>query len=512
MNSPRNVFFQHRWLFLIAFLSLLLKGVFFTSGSIVNSDGALYIASAVKYGQGLYSEAQQYYPMPFYPLLLTGLHALWPDWIIAGKLLSFLPLWLTLFPLYGLTQRLFDSQVALWTALLFAVLPAFNESGADIKRDPLFLFFFVTALFFLVVFFQQCRRRHLLCFIFLAILATLVRIEGILLVLVALIAFPFCRQLRVRVALLFKMLLSGVFLLIVLIAVLWCFKRYGLSFFSRLEEISLWAESLLQRNFFGDYRHLMEVLKSLQETLPGADLHNNLIEVTRHYAPVIYLLGMIEMLVKGMFPTSLIALWGHWQYGRGEKVRARRILGFMGLAFILLNLLFNMKMNFTTERYLWIPIVLMLPWLGNGLVAWLHHLRNRKALPFLVSVVVLLAPLSKTVSLAARDEDRTVVRAGRWLNEYDPGQQYEILYNDRRLPLYAGRVLEVNRVMPLNALSLLARENKQIELVAIYFSNKEKQDVSVVGFKQLKELRGREKTVLFLRRSSQGGPSVSVRE
>ncbi|MCD6527973.1 MAG: glycosyltransferase family 39 protein [Desulfuromonas sp.] len=500
MNRVIDLLKVHRWLVLIAVLSLLLKLAFLLQGAIVNPDAATYIAAAEKYSQGLFNEGLCYYRMPFYPLLLAGIHAVVPDWIAAGRALTVVPLWLTLFPLYGLTRRLFSHQSALWTALLFAVLPTFNASCADIKRDPLFLLFSVTALLFLVLFFQQHRKRQIVWFSLFAVCATLTRIEGVLLPVIALVAVPFCSQRHGKKKMLVTAGIGLVVVPLIMALVLWGFEKMGLRTTSRLTEVTSWGKNLMNLKLFAGYQRLMEALKTFQHTLPRADLHNNLIEVTRHYAPLIYLIGLTEMVVKGIFPTSLLGLWGQRWRNREEMIPERRLLGLMWLGFILLNVLFNLTRNFTTERYLWIPMVLTLPWVGEGVRLWWQRYETRKLVALLIVGILCLAPLSKSVVAATRFQDQTVVEAGRWLKQYDPQQQLGVYYNDRRLPLYAERISDVTKVGSLNSLRRSAKRNRKVELVALYLSRKKNEDSTIPGFETVKEFCGKKKIVIILKR------------
>lgn len=247
----------------------------------------------------------------------------------------------------------------------------------------------------------------------------------------------------------------------------------------------------------------MEKLKVFQETLPGSDLHNNLIETVRHYAPVIYLLGLMEMLGKIIFPTSLLALWSkRWSKVGGEK-RGRWILVALFLATILLNLVFSVKRNFTTERYLWLAGASLLPWVGSGIVAcWQRYQARRMAL-LVVALLFVGAPLAKTVSVATEKQDHSVVEAGQWLRSYDGNEEMVVMYNDRRLPLYANRAEDVRWIRNLAWLQRHAKKKEQVSLVALYVSNKKQEDTVIDGFEPLKTFAGHQKTVIFLKRQDQ---------
>ena len=159
-------------------------------------------------------------------------------------------------------------------------------------------------------------------------------------------------------------------------------------------------------------------------------------------------------------------------------------------------------MNFIQTRYFWIPIVLTLPWIGFGVSLWWQERQQKKVFAFLVAVLIIVVPLSKTVAVAAISQDKTIVIAGLWLQNYDPLQQVTILYNDRRLSLYANRISEVKKPRKLEYLRKFAHRNKGVELVALYLSNKKKENYDTQGFETLKIFQGDKKTVVILKRQS----------
>ncbi|MEA3465307.1 MAG: glycosyltransferase family 39 protein [Thermodesulfobacteriota bacterium] len=500
MNLLRSIFFENRWFVVVVILSLLLKIAFLLQNEVVNPDGALYIAAAEKYAHGLFAEGARYYLMPFYPMLLAAIHLLVPNWIIAGQLLTVVPLVLVLWPLYVLTRRLFDEQSALWATLLFALLPIFNQDSTAIIRDPLFLLFVMYALMFLVNSYLDCQVKAIIGFVLFTTLALLTRIEGVLLPLISLwvVAISWWHSQK-KWAFLFRVIIYILLFATIAVPMLYGLDAVDICVTSRMGEVVVWIEELLSLQLFAGYQQLMHSLKQMQLASSGGHYHNNLFEVTRHYAPLIYLIGLAEMVGKAMFPTTLLALFAlRWR--SREITVGRWILLLVWLAFLLLDIIFVIKNNFITERYLWIPVVVSLPWIGYGVHLWWLRRGQQQLIALLVVVLIVMAPLSKSVAVAARTQDNTVVTAGRWLRDYDPQRQLAILYNDRRLPLYANRVSEVTKVCPLNELRKSAYLNEGVEIVALYLSNKKNEVYAIHGFEPFKVIKGLKKTVVFLKR------------
>ncbi|MDY0189375.1 MAG: glycosyltransferase family 39 protein [Desulfuromonas sp.] len=496
-----SLLLKHRALLLIMALSICLKLLFVWQGAVVNPDAATYIAAAQKHAHGLYSEGVSYYRMPFYPWLLSIVHVLIPNWIYAGQLLTIVPLVLCLLPLYSLTLRIFDHHVALVSSLMFALLPAFNTLATSIIRDPLFLMFSLTAILLLILAFQQNRLRWWLWFSLFSVLAILTRIEGVLIPVVATILVPFYFR-NVKKDRISSLLYVGTIALIplLLVALIILLKALGIESFSRLNEVVSWVWQLVSLKLFVGYNNLLEQLKIFQSSLPRADLHNNLLEIVRHYAPIIYLIGLSEMLVKIIFPTSLLALW----IGRGTAIRSmskeRWILILLSLLTVLLNLLFSMSHNFTTERYLWLAAVAILPWISSGVVVCLQRFSSRPMVVVLMVILFVGAPLAKTLMAGVKTQDRTIVAAGRWLQDYDSSATAVVMYNDRRLPLYANRVEDVNLVRSLAWMRSSAKKQKDISLLVLYVSNEKKGDTEINGFDVVNRFEGDKKTVIFLQR------------
>ena len=445
MNKMRSVFKQHQNIIFIFMLSFVLKAVLLSQAVIINRDAMVYIAAAQKFSCGMFAEGIQYYPMPLYPMLLAAFHFIVPDWILAGRLCSAIPLLLCVFPLYVLTLRLFGRGSAIAAALLFAVLPVFNAGIDEVIRDPLFLLFALGSLAAIAQFHYHPVGKTLACAVVPAVLATLVRIEGVLLlVLIPALYFGAKRE-KLTLRLLARAVSTFFAATFLLGGVLWAFSVLGIAGQSRLPEVFEWLKGLATLEIFSDYQNLMAELKHIEQQLPGADLRNNIIETSRHYAPLLYALGLVEILAKGVFPTSLLALWrlrfSTTAAKRPELMVPPAVVVWPWWAFVGLNLLFSMVHNFTTTRYMWLPIALSIPCVGRGIDLWRQHLTHRKVLLGLLMLVFFLTPVLKTTADIGAKDDKTCIRAaGQWLQQHDPHRNLKVLFNDRRLMLYADRV------------------------------------------------------------------------
>ncbi len=134
---------------LLMFSAILMGALFFVRlKADLNFDGEIYIAAARKYAAGMYKEGLAIYPMPLYPYLIALMHRIIPNWILAGRLISYFCMTLTVIPLYLLSKDLFDRRAAFWACIAFTLLPDTLLHSNEVMRDPpFFLFAIVRGLF-----------------------------------------------------------------------------------------------------------------------------------------------------------------------------------------------------------------------------------------------------------------------------------------------------------------------------------------------------------------------------
>ena len=107
----------------------------------LNFDGEIYIAAARKYAAGMYREGLAIYPMPLYPYLISLMHKIIPNWVLAGRLISYFSMTLTVIPLYLLSKDLFNRRAAFWGCIAFSLLPETLLHSNSVMRDPPFFLF-----------------------------------------------------------------------------------------------------------------------------------------------------------------------------------------------------------------------------------------------------------------------------------------------------------------------------------------------------------------------------------
>jgi len=122
---------EKKLFFLILLGSFILKGILIFSVQVPSPDGIVYINAAREFSQGNFYQGIQIFPMPFYPLLVSLLHSIIPDWLRAEQTISWLSLVLATIPLYQITKTLFDRESALWSITAYSLAPHFNTYASQ---------------------------------------------------------------------------------------------------------------------------------------------------------------------------------------------------------------------------------------------------------------------------------------------------------------------------------------------------------------------------------------------
>lgn len=111
----------------------------------ISGDGPVYIEIAKNFSQGNFRAGlAEDYP-PLYSLFVTGAYLITHDWVIAGRLVSFIFSILTIIPIYFLTKEVFGERVATVSSVLFIFQPTISSYSVRIISEPSFIFFFVSA-------------------------------------------------------------------------------------------------------------------------------------------------------------------------------------------------------------------------------------------------------------------------------------------------------------------------------------------------------------------------------
>jgi len=250
-------------------------------------------------------------------------------------------------------------------------------------------------------------------------------------------------------------------------------------------------KGLFSQDFLNNYHIIYKRLKYVGRKLPYKAAPQNFVEITLHYMPVIYFIGLLESFLKALFPLYLIPLVvGLWNQRNRNSVFLLLLAG----CYLLLCYYFLIRLDSIRVRYFFAPAFLLFPWIGVGIDRIFAYVKNSPKRHLLTIIFVLLLgvlPLYRSVKII-RKQDNVLLRAGKWVSTVPPFQVAEIITNDRRVPFYAGRGLNQTLYLRPNyvAMEKLALK-KRFDLLIIKTSKSRKnQRPRLERFKKVKEFVG----------------------
>ena len=145
-------------------------------------DTILYLQASDAIEQDNIEQALDQFGLNIFPVILTGLRRLGPDWETTGKYWSVLMATLTVLPLWGWIRRQFNDRIALAACLCYCFHGKLVAVSPLIIRDPTFWLLFVSTLYWMWRAIVEIRFRLFLTAGIMLTLAIHTRTEGWLLV------------------------------------------------------------------------------------------------------------------------------------------------------------------------------------------------------------------------------------------------------------------------------------------------------------------------------------------
>ena len=494
-NLPKLLEYKNGLVFVLG-LSLVIKIILALYTKVINPDGVLYITAAEQFASGDFKGGLAAYPMPAYSLLILLVHFLIRDWIIAALAVNIVMSVSVLIPLYLLTEELFDQRAAFWACVAFALSPLPNHWSVEVIRGPSFMFFFAWAAYFGYRASQTGKPSLFSLAALFAILSAAFRVEG-------LIFFP-CTILFLTGLILKKAndriaIIKGACILVVfpLVVAATLFLLLGSSWesYSRLNELIQKAQNLFSLGFLDNYKLIYQQLKSL-----GAESYgNSFTGIARRYMQTIYLIGLLEVFIKVLFPAYLIPLVLGFKH---SELRNRGFILFLSGCYLLFIYLYLISMNNVNDRFLFVPTSLLYPWIGVGMDRLCTFL-ERSPRPLFVGAILLLifvfAPIYTSVRVLWKQDDVVKV-AGKWLAGVPEFKGKKIIVTDARIPFYAERrsgYIRYGDGHSHQGIEETAVSNN-VDLVIIRKSIKRKDSIpKLQHFKRVKEIVGSKSVVVI---------------
>lgn len=501
-DSKNGLYFVLLFSLLVKILTLVIM-----SDMAINRDGTQYIAAARQFAQGDFREGFAFHSMPFYSLIIAAVHFAVRNWLVSARLISSLSLVLAIIPLYLMTREFFNRKAAFWAALAFSLSPEPNQLSMEVLRDPVYILVLLWAVYFAQ---RAIREKELGFFLAAAVFSFipfLFRIEGIIFppyYSLFLAGFVFISIFKASE----KGYLKGFFVwsacLLLLAGAVWAAVGPELGSFNKMDNVAEEIQKITGFQVGENYRALYERLETLEEMSFYPSGNQNFAEVARHYMPLIYLIGLLELFIKNIFIIFLIPFISGLRHSLS---RAR----FFVLSFIVFYLLFifytYVERDFIQTRFLLAPAILLYPWVGLGLDRiWSKVVRSpRSILLFSIfAVVFIFMPLGRYVD-ALSGEGGAIYRAGEWLRGNSQFQVMRFYANDSRIAFHADRPRDefektATRFKKENkkkgvTLEAFALKNR-IDVVVVEFSKKDADEAPEFStYKKIKEFKSKKRIV-----------------
>ncbi len=266
--------------------------------------------------------------------------------------------------------------------------------------------------------------------------------------------------------------------------------------FNRFNEVILTIKTIFGLEFLENYKRIYNQLKVIEITITEANKWQNLIEIARHYMPVIYLIGLLEKFFKVLFPPFLIPL----AVGVWHARKRNNVFIILFTAFYLLSLYYYMiSTNSIRERFLLAPAFLLYPFIGVGLdLLYIKVKESSRRRLFIVLFVIFFALLPAYRSLRVTwKEDDVLAKTGKWIAAVPQFQDAQIITTDSRVPFYAGRGAHYTWYPNSDYFSMEAlAESSRFDLLVINRSKKNESSApSLRKFINVKEFVGVENIV-----------------
>lgn len=501
-----------RMVWLLLGLSLIIKISIWVLSPVITPDGPVYIAQAEEFLRGEWQKGLALNGSLFiYPLLIAGLGLLGLDLVVAGRILSLLFSVSTVIPLFLMTQRLFNPRVAFWATLAFVVAPSLNEFSVYIMRDPGFLCMFAwTLLFALQAVAEENIRAFFLSLVF-TFLAFLFRIEAFFLPFL-LVFFIFGQAIYRRRWRTLFIKQVGVFLLLSLLTAAvagWAFSDQLLRF-NRLGLIVYMMKIPLNKGIFGYDPRVQEELRKMEKVIPMGAVDNDFAEISRENIRLIYFIGLLANVKKVLYPAFFVACLAGLVLFRNYR-SSHALLVWLTIAYLLVLYLYLLHRGFIETRYVYVPVFLLLPWVGYGIERILDRLKGVKRLPqfaplLLVSVLFVVPGVE-----AATEVKRQLIsakKAGQWLAARPEINIGTLIANQREISFYAGRGMSFVSTSSTDSehLANLAQK-RQAQLISVLRDRgAEPAELRIENFLQVEKFTDkRYETIIFRKQDESSG-------
>lgn len=452
----------------VAFLGSMLLSLIAVQRGTINRDGMLYVDTARVFLEEGLAAAFQAYSWPFMSVLMAWVsQAGGLDMEAAGYLICSLFMAGTCALLVACAKHMFPEAV--WHVVLVVLaMPGLNSYRNELLREYGGWFFCMLAIWLALRWTDMPRWSQALAIQASLSIAALFRPEALALF-PALVFWQLC---SVRDNHYWQRTVMIGSLPVLMLAVL-----LGLLLSNQLDFSRLAGD--FHRFAFPQFR---ESVRAMANVMP---------DYAQGQASLILFFGSLAIV-----PVKLVSKMGFFVVPLGylfadypvRQIFARwGIFFWMFLAHYLILSVFVLEMQFLAGRYLGLMLLLVVPFVGYGLMKVLHRLPAWKA-PFMMGALLLI--VSNAVSLSSTKHH--FVDAGRWLAENSNGR-HRVYMGSPRTAYYAGwRYVKLHGTRPSHekiAQMLKHLKNGEYNMIVLEVSGKEPNPDDLLREKGFSEIK-----------------------
>jgi len=410
-----------KYLLFLIVVGIFTRVLFFSQTYVVSWDSVCqYIPVAQLFAWGDYGRAINQPQLPLYPFVTALVSKVTGNVEVAGQLVSIAASTLAVVPLFLVGRSIFNRAAALWAGIFYLFSPEMLQRSADVLKEGLWIFLLFSAVFLFHLFLKRPKIVWLTAAVLAALLGTLTRVISLVLILLFItwvsvpktIPHVSARRRLAYVTLIVTM--CAVLILPIMINVKavtgqWDISKKTMTVRSLVESIILDKWPLEDES---------------RELLPLAG------KIVKVCNPMLFVLVLLGLMRRKVIPRNL----------HGESFLMSVVLAYMSVIGVIM---------WSTQRYLFFPILLSYLWAGVGFVEIQESVRKWFRLPpervvVGASVCVLLFFLPVLFN-PYRTERLGIKVIGTWIRERETGIPV-VLTDDPRVAYYArGDCVLVNR-------------------------------------------------------------------
>jgi 4-amino-4-deoxy-L-arabinose transferase-like glycosyltransferase len=412
-----KVISQRDWpyIFILLGIGFLTRIILFSQIYLISLDGAFqYIPVAKLFAWGEYGKALNQPQLPLYPFLMAILSRVIGDFEVSGQIISITTSILAVIPLFLLGKSLFGQNAAFWAGIFYLLNPEMLQCSVDVLKEGLLIFFLLSAVFLFYIFLNRKKIFWLVASILVTLLAVLTRVVSLIFIPVFIFWILSLKKKSFNMG--FIKRLGNILIILALCTVVVMPLMVNVKSITGRWDISkkgITVHSLIESIFFDKQAEMGEGERGLFPLIR---------KIIKVYHPILFL-----FLLAGLIR---------------RKVIPRDFLGEIFLfSFIFSHLVIIGLMMWSTQRYLFFPILLSYLWAGVGVVEIQEkvmgnlHLSQQK-LTLGLSILIFLVFLPIFVK-PYRVEKLGTKQIGFWIKNQEIGKPL-ILTDVHRVAYYAG--------------------------------------------------------------------------